>query len=248
MTGQTGLAAGTHRSVATILRMKRILVVPAALLLSSLLVSCGDDPGSDVDTVQVDPDGSDGPAAGGATPTPIEGAEDCDYPEEGSAAKEAEKPPTKPVGLPSMTIGTNRGDVKVTLDGAAAPCTVNSFVSLAQQGYFDDTKCHRLVPGFVLQCGDPSATGSGGPGYRFADELKGDETYPTGTFAMANAGPDTNGSQFFIVLADAQLPPSYTVFGTVDEAGVAVAKEIEKAGNGPDGVAPAEDVVIESVS
>ena len=100
----------------------------------------------------------------------------------------------------------------------------------------------------MLQCGDPSASGTGGPGYSFADELSGSETYPAGTLAMANSGPDTNGSQFFIVLADADLPPAYTVFGTVDAAGLKVAQDIEADGNGPDGVAPAKDVVIESVS
>ncbi|MTB88614.1 peptidylprolyl isomerase [Aeromicrobium senzhongii] len=172
----------------------------------------------------------------------------CTYVEEGSAAKEAKLPPSEPKSADTLTVATNRGDMKLTLTPDAAPCTVNSFVSLAEQGYFDGTKCHRLVPGFVLQCGDPSATGAGGPGYSFDDELSGDETYPAGTLAMANAGPDTNGSQFFIVLADAQLPPSYTVFGKVDDAGLAVARAIEKDGNGPDGVAPAKDVVIESVS
>ncbi|MFI5427831.1 peptidylprolyl isomerase [Aeromicrobium sp. UC242_57] len=148
----------------------------------------------------------------------------------------------------SLTIATNRGDIVASLKPDTAPCTVNSFVSLAKQGYFDDTKCHRLVPGFVLQCGDPSATGTGGPGYAYADELKGDETYPAGTLAMANSGPDTNGSQFFIVLADAELPPAYTVFGTVDDAGLKLAQKIADEGNGADGVAPKKDVIIESVS
>jgi peptidyl-prolyl cis-trans isomerase B (cyclophilin B) len=203
------------------------------MILLSVLVACGDDSGTASD--------------GTTSPTPIEGAADCSYPAAGEASKEAETPPAEPVGLDEMIVATNRGDIKVTLDGANAPCTVNSFVSLAQQGYFDDTKCHRLVVGFVLQCGDPSATGSGGPGYSFADELTGEETYPAGTLAMANAGADTNGSQFFIVLEDAQLPPDYTVFGSVDEAGLEVAREIAAEGNGADGVAPAQDVVIESV-
>lgn len=172
----------------------------------------------------------------------------CEYVQDGEAAKEAKLPPTEPRSVESMVVRTNRGDITLTFTPETAPCTVNSFVSLAEQGYFDGTKCHRLVPGFVLQCGDPSATGMGGPGYRFDDELSGDETYPAGTLAMANAGPDTNGSQFFIVLADADLPPSYTVFGSVDDAGMKVAHAIEKDGNAADGVNPAEDVVIESVS
>ena len=205
----------------------RLRLLALLLLAVPVLAACGgDDEGDSGDT-----------AAG-----------QCTYVEEGSAAKEAKLPPAEPKAADTLTVATNRGDIKLTLTPDAAPCTVNSFVSLAEQGYFDGTKCHRLVPGFVLQCGDPSATGSGGPGYSFDDELTGDETYPAGTLAMANAGPDTNGSQFFIVLADAQLPPSYTVFGKVDAAGLAVARAIEKDGNGPDGVAPASDVVIESVS
>jgi peptidyl-prolyl cis-trans isomerase B (cyclophilin B) len=218
--------------------MLKRLLAPAILLLTLGLAGCGDDTGT------ATPAGS----AVAQTPTPIAGAKDCSYVAAGPAAKTADLPPTKPLGLDEMTIKTNRGDIKVTLDGAAAPCTVNSFVSLAVQGYFDDTKCHRLVVGFVLQCGDPSATGGGGPGYSFADELTGKETYPAGTFAMANAGPDTNGSQFFIVLKDAPLPADYPVFGQVDDAGLRLAQDIASEGNGPDGVAPAQDVVIESVS
>lgn len=205
----------------------------ATLVLVAGLSACGSDEPDATDQTDAAP-----PAADGT----------CTYVESGSAAKEVDAPPAEPVSAEQMTIATNRGDITVDLDAEAAPCTVNSFVSLAAQDYFNDTKCHRLVPGFVLQCGDPSASGSGGPGYRFADELTGDETYPAGTFAMANAGPDTNGSQFFIVLADATLPPSYTVFGTVDAESLAVARKIEADGNGPDGVAPAEDVIITSVS
>jgi peptidyl-prolyl cis-trans isomerase B (cyclophilin B) len=129
---------------------------------------------------------------------------------------------------------------------------VHSVLSLAEQGYFDDTSCHRLTTQgiFVLQCGDPTATGSGGPGYSFADELTGQETYPAGTIAMANAGPDTNGSQFFLVYEDTELAPSYTTFGTLDDAGLDVVREVADAGvqggaaDGP----PATEVVIESVS
>jgi len=185
-------------------------------------------------------------ACGGSDDDSTSGA--CEYVADGAAAKEAKRPPVDPRSAETVTITTNRGEIKATLTPDAVPCTVNSFVSLAEQGYFDGTKCHRLVPGFVLQCGDPAGTGSGGPGYRFDDELDGDESYPAGTLAMANAGPDTNGSQFFIVLSDADLPPSYTVCGRVDDAGLAVAREIEKEGNAADGVNPARDVVIESVS
>jgi len=228
----------SRQSLRSLLRI-HLACVPAILLVCAGLAGCGDDTGTAEPPTE---------SQAGQTPTPIAGAKDCSYVAAGPAAKEADLPPTKPLGLDVLTIRTNRGDIKVSLDGAAAPCTVNSFVSLAEQGYFDDTKCHRLVVGFVLQCGDPSATGSGGPGYSFADELTGKESYPAGTFAMANSGPDTNGSQFFIVLEDATLSPDYTVFGRVDPAGLKVAQDIAVEGNGPDGVAPAEDVVIESVS
>ena len=132
---------------------------------------------------------------------------------------------------------------------------MNSFVSLAEQGFYDDTPCPRIgdQEGFgILQCGDPTGTGAGGAGYSFADELSGDETYPAGTLAMANAGPDTNGSQFFLVFRDSQFPPSYTVFGTIDEAGLATIDEIAAVGNDGSnpagGGAPKEDVTIEKVT
>lgn len=177
-------------------------------------------------------------------------AKGCTYPSSAEPGTKAEVPPTEPVSATTMTITTNRGVITATLKPDAAPCTVNAFVSLAAQKFFDGTKCHRLVPGFVLQCGDPTATGTGGPGFSFPDELTGSETYPAGTLAMANAGPDTNGSQFFIVLADAteNLPKDFTVFGTVDAAGLKVAQEIEAGGNGPDGQSPAQDVILESVT
>lgn len=206
----------------------RVRLLLLSVLALPLLAACGGDGDGD----------GDSEASSGS----------CSYVEEGTAAKDAKLPPSDPLAPEQLTVTTNRGDFRLTLTPETAPCTVNSFASLAEQGYFDGTTCHRLVPGFVLQCGDPSATGSGGPGYSFDDELSGDETYPAGTLAMANSGPDTNGSQFFIVLEDAALPAAYTVFGTVDQAGLEAARAIAEEGNGPDGVAPKNDVVIESVS
>src|SRR4051812_12953386 len=179
----------------------------------------------------------------------------CDYTTGGSpASKEVDPPPATATatGKVSVTIATSVGDLAAELDADATPCTVNSFVSLAQQGYFDDTSCHRLTTSgiAVLQCGDPTGTGSGGPGYSFPDELSGDETYPAGTLAMANAGPDTNGSQFFMVYGDTPLPPSYTVFGHLDPAGTKVVEKIAAKGTaegGPDG-APATPVIITGVT
>ncbi|WP_457033598.1 peptidylprolyl isomerase [Kitasatospora sp. P5_F3] len=114
-------------------------------------------------------------------------------------------------------LATSCGEVTITLDAAKAPHTVNSFAYLASEQYFDHVKCHRLTTEgiYVLQCGDPAGTGSGGPGYQFADENLTGATYPAGTVAMANAGPGTNGSQFFLVYKDTQLPPSYTPFGKI---------------------------------
>lgn len=133
------------------------------------------------------------------------------------------------------------------------PCTVASFASLAAQNYFDATECHRVTTAgiFVLQCGDPTATGKGGPGYTIPDEVDGSETYPAGTVAMANTGaPDSGGSQFFLVYEDSQLSPNYTVFGSIDDAGLTVLREIGArgvAGGGTDGQ-PAETVTISEVT
>jgi peptidyl-prolyl cis-trans isomerase B (cyclophilin B) len=181
----------------------------------------------------------------------------CTYTSDGQTpAKEAELPPETATvtGTVDATMDTSAGTITMALDGENAPCTVSSFVSLADQGYFDSTSCHRLTSGSglsVLQCGDPSGTGRGGPGYSFPDELDGEETYPAGTLAMANAGPDTNGSQFFIVYADSQLPASYTVFGTVDADSIAVVQEVADAGtdnsNGEGDGAPNTPVEISSV-
>jgi peptidyl-prolyl cis-trans isomerase B (cyclophilin B) len=166
---------------------------------------------------------------------PAAGGVNCQYQATGNAARAAELPPTSGVantGTAELSMALSGGTVGLSLDRVRTPCTTNSFVSLASQGYFDKTSCHRLVDSgiFVLQCGDPSGTGSGGPGYQFADELTGDETYGAGTLAMANAGSNTNGSQFFIVYADSPLPPNYTVFGKVDGPGLKVIEKIAAAG------------------
>jgi cyclophilin family peptidyl-prolyl cis-trans isomerase len=127
----------------------------------------------------------------------------------------------------TATIATSCGDIVIRLDPTAAPRTVNNFVFLAREGFYDGLTFHRVVPGFVIQGGDPAGDGTGGPGYTFADELP-DDGYPEGSVAMANSGPGTNGSQFFIVTGDASfLPNSYSRFGTVTK-GLGVAKTIER--------------------
>lgn len=209
---------------------------------------------------------SSGDKASSAGTTGTSTGPSCSYPPSGQAAKKVSAPPTSPVynGPVQASIKLSAGEVPITLDGKGAPCTVNSFESLAKQKYFDDTPCHRLVTAgiYVLQCGDPSGTGSGGPGYSFADELttaqalkddpagQGAKTYPAGTLAMANAGPGTNGSQFFIVYADSPLPPAYTVFGTVSAAGLGVVKAIAAKGtaDGSGDGAPKTAVKVQSVS
>ncbi|HCT80033.1 MAG TPA: peptidylprolyl isomerase [Micromonosporaceae bacterium] len=168
---------------------------------------------------------------------------------EDPAARRVPLPPDPhrtPTRIREAVLRTNHGDIGLTLTGPDAPCTVQSFVHLVRHRFYHDTICHRLTtyPTLkVLQCGDPSGTGSGGPGYRYQDELPtnlspvpdrpGRVYYPRGTLAMANAGPDTNGSQFFLVYADSILRPNYTVFGFVDPAGMAVLDTIAAAGVQP---------------
>ena len=192
----------------------------------------------------------------------------CQYPAAQKASRQVDAPksgkvPTDPATI-SVSMSTDQGNIGLNLNNAEAPCTVNSFASLAQKGFFDNTICHRLTTSNslgVLQCGDPSGSGSGGPGYQFANEFptnqyaKNDPAlqkavlYPRGTLAMANAGPDTNGSQFFLVYKDSQLPPDYTVFGTIDATGLATLDKIAGsgvAGGGEDGK-PATEVKVKSI-
>jgi peptidyl-prolyl cis-trans isomerase B (cyclophilin B) len=164
------------------------------------------------------------------------------------SAPRAGKIPTMPTivdATMTIDIAGQPGELRLRLDNAKAPCTVNSFTSLARQKFFDDTPCHRLTANnslSVLQCGDPTGTGRGGPGYRFADEYPANQfaandpkrkvplRYPRGSLVMANSGPDTNGSQFFIVWKDSKLPPTYTLFGSVDAVGMAVIDQVAEAG------------------
>jgi cyclophilin family peptidyl-prolyl cis-trans isomerase len=147
----------------------------------------------------------------------------------------------------TATMVTSKGTLEILLDPLAAPVTVNSFVFLARWHYFDGIVFHRIIPGFVLQGGDPTGSGAGGPGYRFNDELPKPGRYELGSLAMANAGPHTNGSQFFIISGPdgVRLPPLYALFGKVVK-GLDVVSTINDIGT-PSGK-PREDVVIESVT
>jgi cyclophilin family peptidyl-prolyl cis-trans isomerase len=150
------------------------------------------------------------------------------------------------------TLETNKGAVEVELFPEDAPQTVNNFVCLAEDGYFDNTPFHRIVKGFVIQGGDPTGTGSGGPGYQFADEPIARD-YERGTLAMANAGPNTNGSQFFIVLDDlrGKLPKNYTIFGRVTEGMDvvdAIASTPTRTGRSGENSTPTEPITLEKVT
>jgi cyclophilin family peptidyl-prolyl cis-trans isomerase len=158
-------------------------------------------------------------------------------PADGSAAKTQSFPAAPPDCLGTgktykATVQTDIGTFKVTFDSAAAPKTVNNFVYLARYHFYDDVTFHRVIPGFVVQGGDPQGTGAGGPGYQFADELPKAGAYKLGSLAMANSGPNTNGSQFFVITGDqgVKLPPSYSLFGDVTE-GMDVVKKIEADGD-----------------
>ena len=147
----------------------------------------------------------------------------------------------------TATMVTSKGTIVIELDPLAAPKTVNNFVFLSRWHYYDGVIFHRVIPGFVVQGGDPEGTGRGGPGYRFADELPKPGRYQVGSVAMANAGRNTNGSQFFIVSGPdgAGLPPQYSLFGTVVKGGEVVAA-IDAVGTRSG--APREPVVIETVT
>jgi cyclophilin family peptidyl-prolyl cis-trans isomerase len=147
----------------------------------------------------------------------------------------------------TATMVTSHGTMVIALDPLAAPKTVNSFVFLARYHYYDGIIFHRIIPGFVLQGGDPTGTGTGGPGYKFEDELPAPGRYQVGSLAMANAGPNTNGSQFFIISGSdgVRLPPQYALFGAVVSGGDVVTK-IDALGTRSG--KPTEEVVIQSVT
>jgi peptidyl-prolyl cis-trans isomerase B (cyclophilin B) len=194
--------------------------------------------------VAMSSDGKAKPAAAAAasptaapTPAPTVKPGECGYLDSADqgAPKGLGKPPVKPVykGTVAATIKTSLGDVGVSLDAAKAPCAVGSFAFLAQKNYFDKTQCHRLTTGSlqVLQCGDPTGSGAGGPGYRFANENTTGAKYTRGVLAMAHSQqPDSNGSQFFIVYGDSDLPADYTVFGKIS-SGLGVIDAVAKAGS-----------------
>ncbi|KQU34652.1 MULTISPECIES: peptidylprolyl isomerase [unclassified Rhodococcus (in: high G+C Gram-positive bacteria)] len=229
-------------------------VIGLVVVIGGVAVAIGVTRGDDDTAVEA----SDSPTSENATQEgmlpagrsePLPETVSCSYPAGGTAAKPANAPQTENVPTTddnvSVSMDTSQGPIGLSLDATKAPCTVNSFASLAGQNYYDATPCHRLTTADslkVLQCGDPTGAGTGGPGYQYANEFPTDQyaddpaalqspvLYPRGTIAMANAGADTNGSQFFLVFGDSQLPPNYTVFGTIDETGLATLDKIAAAG------------------
>jgi peptidyl-prolyl cis-trans isomerase B (cyclophilin B) len=197
------------------------------------------------------------------SPTPTTAAEPathCAYPAAGPAARKVSLPPPAPdyKATYTATISTNRGAIVIDLLNSKATCTVNSFVHLAEAAFYNSSPCFRLSTSdgvYILQCGDPTGKGSGGPGYEFANENVTGATYPAGTVAMANGEPDepnSNGSQFFLVYKNSSLPPDYPPFGKV-VSGLNILQTVAKAGYGPPlssggGGAPKESVKIESVT
>lgn len=189
----------------------------------------------------------------------------CKYEDNGQESNGAKKPNGKDIstkGTVTVSFETNQGTIEMEMDRAKAPCTTNAISELAKSGYYDDTVCHRMTSGGlnVLQCGDPTGSGSGGPGFSFADEYPTDEVeekdaqnpvvYPRGSVAMANSGPDTNGSQFFLNYDDSELAPSYTYFATITDNGMKTMDKIAKngvEGGQPDGK-PAKEVKIKKAT
>ena len=231
-----------------------VLVVAGVVAFTAVHLSGGKSAAS---TPSPSPSGSVPPSpspAASPSPTPnAAGLVRCSYVPGGQAARNVGVPPrmASVKGTYQATVKTNRGPIVINLLNAKAPCTVNSFAYLATKKYFSNTHCHRLTTSgiYVLQCGDPTGTGTGGPGYTFADENLTGATYPAATVAMANTGPSTNGSQFFLVYKDTSLPPSYTPFGTI-VSGLDVIKKVAAAGtaSGNGDGPPKEKVVIESIT
>lgn len=230
--------------------MRRGILLTLVLTLAlALLAACGEDDATETPSgagsVSDDATATTGNVETGATATTGEGDEPMQWDQPPAMALEEGKDY-------GAVIKTSKGDITVDLYEADAPNTVNNFVFLAQQGYYANVPFHRIISGFMIQTGDPTGTGAGGPGYRFADELPTNLNYTRGTLAMANAGPNTNGSQFFITHADLTngLPKNYTIFGAVTD-GIDVVDAIASVPVGPSRSGemsnPQEPVSIESV-
>jgi cyclophilin family peptidyl-prolyl cis-trans isomerase len=239
-----------------------VIVVIAVVAVFGLAFALGgndDEPAAT--TVATTPATSTAPTSGASTvpaPTTVPGAAltgDTPCPPASGATRTivfAKAPPTCIDASKTYTakVETTKGSYTIALDAKAAPKTVNNFVVLARYGYYDNTPCHRILKGFMAQCGDPTGKGTGGPGYTFADELPaGSGVYKRGVVAMANSGPNTNGSQFFTMLGDNPgLGSNYSVFGTVSADGGATLDALNAVGAARDPNPPTEPVFITKVT
>jgi peptidyl-prolyl cis-trans isomerase B (cyclophilin B) len=240
------------RRAAAVARVRRRAQIGAAVV--AVLVVFG---GVFALSRTVDRDDATSAAETVETPSPTAAAKptgDCTYtklPGGNSEARFVGLPPGKADTTGSYTakISTNQGEIAMEMFADKAPCAVNSFGFLAGKGFFDGTRCHRMLVGAegILQCGDPSGTGRGGPGYSFADENLDGATYPRGTVAMANSGKDTNGSQFFLVFQASAFPPNYTPFGRIT-SGLDILDRVAKGGTqGEQRDEPKTNVVVDDV-
>jgi cyclophilin family peptidyl-prolyl cis-trans isomerase len=233
--------------------MRRISILGLFLIMGTVLGACsiGDDDSEDTEptviSAPIDADIASGCWTAGqrALPLDVEGERQVS---QWSQAPEMVIDTDKTY---VATVNTNKGSFEITFFPEEAPKTVNNFVCLAKAGFYDDTTFHRIVQGFVIQGGDPEGTGRGGPGYRFEDEPV-TRDYGRGIVAMANAGPNTNGSQYFVCLQDIQLPKNYTIFGEVTK-GMDVVDSIasvrtERAPGATEQSRPVEPVEVSSVT
>ncbi|WP_104525096.1 peptidylprolyl isomerase [Blastococcus atacamensis] len=229
------LAKKRRRNLGILLTALAVVVVVGAALLITGVFS-----GDDDENQAADPSKPVATSSAARTTNP-DGTVSCEYlPDESGNPNLAdvgtpatpEATPTQ--GTATLRMATDQGDLTLTLDRAKAPCAAASFVHLTQADFYDNTPCHRLstAESFgLLQCGDPTGTGSGGPTYKYAEEVTPETTYPRGTIAMAKtSAPNTTGGQFFLCFTDVTLPPEYTVVGTIDEAGLAVLDKVAAGG------------------
>lgn len=251
--------ARREKTIKSTVRITGALVLIIAIFFAIAFLTDSDDESAAPTDSAVPTSVTPGEVPTDSTPTePVEfvyGSGEC-APEDGSAEQkrtfdDAPALCIDPTKTYTAVVKTNFGEYTMVLDAAKAPGTVNSFVNLARFKYFDGISCHRAIPGFMVQCGDPTGTGSGGPGYSFADELPAAGEYQIGSVAMANAGPNTNGSQFFVITGDqgVSLPPNYTLFGTVTDGLDTTVVALDAAGNPNDnGVPPLQEIIIESIT
>lgn len=263
------VAAKRQKTTKTTIRIVGAIVIILALFFGIAFLTDDDEKSTDTATpvsTAVDAYASTTVAGDATTTVPGDATTPSDFvygttecpPAEGAATQTQEFSDSfalciDPTKTYTAVVKTNMGTYSAVLDAAKAPGTVNNFVNLARNKYFDGTTCHRAIPGFMIQCGDPTATGSGGPGYKFADELPASGEYKIGSLAMANSGPDTNGSQFFVISGDqgVSLPPSYTLFGQVTDGLDSTVVALDAAGNddpSSNGVPPLKEIKIESIT